>query len=178
MLSSVFAWNLLLTGHPKAIPGKIQRDLPPTIVNGWKFWIPVSAANFRVVPLQQQVSSQVELPSVMLRPFSSEVCNLWECSMHAAVFIPYTGKVLGNAGPFHVDSWAHLADVFELHKQFLSDGASCPLFDKFTPSQWSPSAVLQQLVFDSYVNRLALAPSSVVPLRLRRSTEFSVSNAK
>ena len=75
---SVFAWNLLLTGHPKAIPGKIRRDLPPTIVNGWKFWIPVSAANFRVIPLQQQVKLCGHYPSLM-RPASGKSCNCYAC---------------------------------------------------------------------------------------------------
>jgi protein Mpv17 len=62
VLASVFAWNLALTGHPRAIPGKIRRDLPPTIVNGWKFWVPASVINFRVVPLEYQVRKLFAFP--------------------------------------------------------------------------------------------------------------------
>ena len=64
VLASVFAWNLALTGHPRAIPGKIRRDLPPTIVNGWKFWVPASVINFRVVPLQYQVCTCADCDSL------------------------------------------------------------------------------------------------------------------
>ena len=54
VLTSVFAWNLALTRQLSALPGKIQRDLPPTIVNGWKFWVPASGINFALMPLQYQ----------------------------------------------------------------------------------------------------------------------------
>ncbi|GFR48879.1 hypothetical protein Agub_g10821 [Astrephomene gubernaculifera] len=54
-LSTVFCYNLLLTGNGAAIPGKLRNDLWPTMVNGWKFWIPAASINFYCVPLQYQV---------------------------------------------------------------------------------------------------------------------------
>ena len=57
VLAAVFTWNLALTRQLSALPGKIQRDLPPTIVNGWKFWVPMSCINFALVPLQLQVTA-------------------------------------------------------------------------------------------------------------------------
>lgn len=55
VLTTVFAWNLLLTKQLESLPGKIRRDLAPTVVNGWKFWVPMSGINFALVPLQYQV---------------------------------------------------------------------------------------------------------------------------
>ncbi|KAL6755981.1 hypothetical protein V8C86DRAFT_2658701 [Haematococcus lacustris] len=54
-LSSVFAWNLTLSGRAGQVADKIKDDLVPTMMNGWKFWIPAASINFRVVPLEQQV---------------------------------------------------------------------------------------------------------------------------
>lgn len=51
----VFTWNLLLQQQSQEIPRKLKRDLVPTMVNGWKFWIPASSINFMLVPLQSQV---------------------------------------------------------------------------------------------------------------------------
>lgn len=51
----VFSWNLLLQGQAHDIPDKLKRDLVPTMVNGWKFWVPAASINFWVVPLQSQV---------------------------------------------------------------------------------------------------------------------------
>lgn len=33
-LAAVFTWNSVLTGQSEAIPGKIQRDLVPSMLNG------------------------------------------------------------------------------------------------------------------------------------------------
>eukprot|EP00873_Tetraselmis_striata_P015381 jgi/Tetstr1/435645/TSEL_024545.t1 len=52
---SVFTWTLATQGKFDEIPGKIQRDLVPTMVNGWKFWVPAACVNFKFVPLQYQV---------------------------------------------------------------------------------------------------------------------------
>jgi hypothetical protein len=43
-LAAVFTWNSVLTGQSEAIPGKIQRDLVPSMLNGdtcrgWKAWV-------------------------------------------------------------------------------------------------------------------------------------------
>ena len=56
VLVAVFAWNLALTGKgPTAIAAKVKGDLWPTMVNGWKFWVPAASVNFYAVPLQHQV---------------------------------------------------------------------------------------------------------------------------
>jgi protein Mpv17 len=54
-LSTVFTWNLCLTGKQAELEGKLRRDLVPTLLNGWKFWVPAATLNFTVVPLEQQV---------------------------------------------------------------------------------------------------------------------------
>ncbi|KAF8072452.1 SYM1 [Scenedesmus sp. PABB004] len=54
-LAVVFAWNLGLTGQGAAVPAKIQNDLVPAMVNGWKFWVPAASLNFCAVPLRHQV---------------------------------------------------------------------------------------------------------------------------
>lgn len=33
-LAAVFTWNSVLTGQSEAIPGKIQKDLVPSMING------------------------------------------------------------------------------------------------------------------------------------------------
>ncbi len=56
VLAAVFTWNLALTGRSAAAIGdKIKGDLWPTMVNGWKFWVPAASINFYAVPLQHQV---------------------------------------------------------------------------------------------------------------------------
>lgn len=54
-LTAVFSWNLALTQQADGIAAKIQTDLLPTMVNGWKFWVPAASVNFYAVPLQYQV---------------------------------------------------------------------------------------------------------------------------
>ena len=55
VLTAVFAWNTVFTGNGAAFPGKLRADLVPTMVNGWKFWVPAASINFYAVPLQHQV---------------------------------------------------------------------------------------------------------------------------
>eukprot|EP00891_Asterochloris_glomerata_P008952 jgi/Astpho2/8952/e_gw1.00133.284.1_t len=55
VLTTVFAWNLLLTQKADEIPSKIKRDMVPTMINGWKFWIPASSINFWLIPVHSQV---------------------------------------------------------------------------------------------------------------------------
>lgn len=57
VLCSVFAWNLALAQPSKAdqILPKIQRDLWPTMVRGWGFWVPAASINFWFIPLPKQV---------------------------------------------------------------------------------------------------------------------------
>ncbi|KAK9842253.1 hypothetical protein WJX81_002847 [Elliptochloris bilobata] len=54
VLAVVFSWNLVLTGQASKITGKIRHDLVPTMINGWKFWVPASSLNFCAVPLRHQ----------------------------------------------------------------------------------------------------------------------------
>mmetsp|Transcript_30836 Transcript_30836/g.56109 ORF Transcript_30836/g.56109 Transcript_30836/m.56109 type:complete len:223 (+) Transcript_30836:51-719(+) len=54
-LSTVFAYTLYLTGKAHEIRNKINRDLVPTMINGWKFWIPAASLNFYAIPIQHQV---------------------------------------------------------------------------------------------------------------------------
>jgi len=55
VLSAVFTWNLILQQKSSEVRGKLKRDLLPTMVNGWKFWIPAASINFYAVPVQSQV---------------------------------------------------------------------------------------------------------------------------
>lgn len=55
VMSASFAWNLALTGQSSKILPKIKHDGPTTLQNGWKFWVPASAINFKLIPLQHQV---------------------------------------------------------------------------------------------------------------------------
>jgi protein Mpv17 len=55
VLASAFSWNLALQQQSDQIRGKIQKDLLPTLVNGWKFWVPAACINFFAVPVSYQV---------------------------------------------------------------------------------------------------------------------------
>jgi len=55
VLCSVFSWNLAMQGKAREIPAKVQRDLWPTMVRGWAFWVPAASVNFWFVPLPYQV---------------------------------------------------------------------------------------------------------------------------
>jgi len=52
---TVFSWTLALQNKIDAIPDKMRNDLLPTIVSGWKFWVPAACVNFYYIPLQYQV---------------------------------------------------------------------------------------------------------------------------
>ena len=53
--ATVFAWTLAFQKKFDEFPDKMKRDWIPTIVSGWKFWVPASAVNFKFIPLQFQV---------------------------------------------------------------------------------------------------------------------------
>ncbi|XP_034701072.1 protein Mpv17-like [Vitis riparia] len=56
VVAIVFAWNNIWQGKLSELPNKYQKDAIPTLITGYKFWIPVSALNFWVVPLQARVA--------------------------------------------------------------------------------------------------------------------------
>ncbi len=51
----MFAWTLGFQNKFEEFPDKMKRDWIPTMVNGWKFWVPAAAVNFKFVPLRFQV---------------------------------------------------------------------------------------------------------------------------
>ncbi|KAI3981051.1 hypothetical protein MKX01_036597 [Papaver californicum] len=55
VIAVVFAWNNLWVGKLKELPNKYQKDALPTLLYGFRFWIPVSVLNFWLVPLQTRV---------------------------------------------------------------------------------------------------------------------------
>ncbi|XP_015881301.1 protein sym-1 isoform X2 [Ziziphus jujuba] len=56
VIAVVFAWNNLWKGKLSQLPEKYQKDAFPTLLYGFRFWIPVSILNFWVVPLQARVA--------------------------------------------------------------------------------------------------------------------------
>ncbi|KAL5570891.1 hypothetical protein UlMin_020488 [Ulmus minor] len=56
VIAVVFAWNNLWLGKLSQLPNKYQKDALPTLLYGFRFWIPVSILNFWVVPLQARVA--------------------------------------------------------------------------------------------------------------------------
>jgi len=74
VLAVVFSWNLGLTGQSSKIGGKIKNDLVPTMINGWKFWVPAASVNFAVVPLQHQVL-YMSVCSVLWTAYLSHASN-------------------------------------------------------------------------------------------------------
>ncbi|XP_059663275.1 uncharacterized protein LOC132308974 [Cornus florida] len=56
VIAVVFAWNNLWQGKLSELPTKYQKDALPTLLFGFRFWIPVSALNFWMVPLQARVA--------------------------------------------------------------------------------------------------------------------------
>ncbi|KMZ64673.1 Protein Mpv17 [Zostera marina] len=56
VIAVVFAWNNLWQNKLSELPGKYQKDALPTLVYGFRFWIPVSIMNFGLVPLPARVA--------------------------------------------------------------------------------------------------------------------------
>eukprot|EP00270_Netrium_digitus_P007945 TRINITY_DN2336_c0_g1_i1.p1 TRINITY_DN2336_c0_g1~~TRINITY_DN2336_c0_g1_i1.p1 ORF type:complete len:240 (+),score=64.93 TRINITY_DN2336_c0_g1_i1:50-769(+) len=70
---AVFTWNFGWQGRVKELPAKYQQDFIPTMMAGWKFWIPVALINFSVVPLQGRV------------PFMSAASVFWNFYLSTTV---------------------------------------------------------------------------------------------
>ncbi|XP_047330309.1 protein sym-1 [Impatiens glandulifera] len=56
VIAVVFAWNNLWLGKLSQVPKKYKEDALPTLLVGFRFWIPVSILNFWMVPLQARVA--------------------------------------------------------------------------------------------------------------------------
>ncbi|KAL9353358.1 hypothetical protein Peur_056038 [Populus x canadensis] len=56
VIAVIFAWNNLWQGKLSQLPEKYQRDALPTLLYGFRFWIPVSVLNFWAVPIQARVA--------------------------------------------------------------------------------------------------------------------------
>lgn len=56
VIGVIFAWNNLWLGKLSELPNKYKNDALPTLLTGFKFWIPVSILNFGAVPLQARVA--------------------------------------------------------------------------------------------------------------------------
>ena len=72
VVTSVFAWNLALTGKLRELPDKWRRDALRTLQKGWAFWVPAASVNFALVPLQFQVL------------YMSTCGIVWTCILSAA----------------------------------------------------------------------------------------------
>ncbi|XP_022989118.1 protein Mpv17 [Cucurbita maxima] len=56
VIGAVFAWNNIWLGKINQLPAMYRKDALPTLLYGFRFWIPVSILNFWVVPLQARVA--------------------------------------------------------------------------------------------------------------------------
>ncbi|EPS68773.1 hypothetical protein M569_05995, partial [Genlisea aurea] len=56
VIAAIFAWNNLWQGKLSELPLKYRNDALPTLLTGFRFWIPVSILNFWAVPLQLRVA--------------------------------------------------------------------------------------------------------------------------
>lgn len=56
VIAVVFAWNSLWQGKLSHLSTKYQNDALPTLLVGFRFWVPYSVLNFWVVPLQARVA--------------------------------------------------------------------------------------------------------------------------
>ncbi|KAL1191106.1 hypothetical protein V5N11_014177 [Cardamine amara subsp. amara] len=56
VIAVVFAWNNLWLGKISELGNKYQKDAFPTLLYGFRFWVPVSILNFWVIPLQARVA--------------------------------------------------------------------------------------------------------------------------
>ncbi|KAG6505078.1 hypothetical protein ZIOFF_037426 [Zingiber officinale] len=56
VIAVIFAWNNLWLGKLAELPSKYQKDALPTLLYGFRFWIPVSIVNFTAIPLPARVA--------------------------------------------------------------------------------------------------------------------------
>ncbi|KAK8939222.1 hypothetical protein KSP39_PZI011584 [Platanthera zijinensis] len=56
VIAVMFAWNNLWLGKLSQLPAKYKKDALPTLLYGFRFWIPVSILNFGLVPVSARVA--------------------------------------------------------------------------------------------------------------------------
>ncbi|WOL20523.1 hypothetical protein Cni_G29328 [Canna indica] len=56
VIAVIFAWNNLWLGKLAELPSKYQKDALPTLLYGFRFWIPVTIVNFTAIPLSARVA--------------------------------------------------------------------------------------------------------------------------
>ncbi|KAK1302725.1 hypothetical protein QJS10_CPB12g00797 [Acorus calamus] len=56
VVAIIFAWNNIWLRKLSQLLNKYQKDALPTLLYGFRFWVPVSVLNFWVVPLQARVA--------------------------------------------------------------------------------------------------------------------------
>ncbi|CAL9755308.1 unnamed protein product [Musa acuminata subsp. burmannicoides] len=56
VIAVIFAWNYLWLGKLAELPSKYQNDALPTLLYGFRFWIPVTIVNFTAIPLSARVA--------------------------------------------------------------------------------------------------------------------------
>lgn len=58
-LAAVFTWNSVLTGQSATIPGKIQKDLVPNMINGEQTAAAVGVSSGRVLDAAAAAGAQL-----------------------------------------------------------------------------------------------------------------------
>ncbi|KAG6545853.1 hypothetical protein Mapa_012814 [Marchantia paleacea] len=56
VIAIVFAWNAVWTNSLRELHNQYKYLALPTLMDGWKFWTPVTFLNFGVVPLEARVA--------------------------------------------------------------------------------------------------------------------------
>ncbi|KAJ0986339.1 hypothetical protein J5N97_004727 [Dioscorea zingiberensis] len=74
VIAVIFAWHNLWLGKLSELPNKYQKDALPTLLHGFKFWIPVTIINFGVVPLSARVAF-MSTGSIFWNFYLSTVCK-------------------------------------------------------------------------------------------------------
>ncbi|KAH7651440.1 Mpv17/PMP22 protein [Dioscorea alata] len=74
VIAVIFAWNNLWLGKLSDLPNKYQKDALPTLLYGFRFWIPVTILNFGLVPLSARVAF-MSTCSIFWNFYLSSVCK-------------------------------------------------------------------------------------------------------
>ena len=74
VLTTVFTWNLTLTGKAKELPSKLRRDLVPAAIDGASCGLPKSHAVVLYLTMCLQASSSGSLP--LLSTSTRSLCSI------------------------------------------------------------------------------------------------------